>query len=88
MPPRRAIRKLVLVSDLHCGSIAGLLPRNAKTLHGNRIHHNAAQAWLADRWDEAMRFVQDSCKDDPFAVVVVGDVVEGKHLTTRKRSTR
>ena len=64
-PPRRPVRKLVVVSDLHCGSTVGLLPRDAKTLEGNRIKPNNVQAWLADRWDEAMVFVSEVVGSDP-----------------------
>lgn len=81
---KKSIRKVVVVSDLHCGSTVGLLPRNAKTLEGQRVQPNKAQAWLQDRWDEAMRFVEDATRGEPFALVVNGDTIEGVHHGTKQ----
>lgn len=66
--------KVGVVSDLHCGSIFGLLPPNFHTSDGALRAQNAGQNYLWRCWTNlAQRW-----HDDPVDVLVVnGDVIDG-----------
>lgn len=76
-------RVLVYLSDLHCGSKKGLLPPGCKDEDGAEYALNPFQRWLWNRWIEATEeWAPSIIKDDPFDLVVGGDVVEGVHHKT------
>jgi len=74
------IRYLVVVSDLHAGSAVGLCPPGFRLDDGNRVTLSDPQRaiWAQWRlfWDE---FVPRATGGSPYAVVVNGDVTEGRH---------
>jgi hypothetical protein len=74
-----AIRKLVVLSDLHCGSTVGLLPPGFVTLEGNEVRQNLIQRWLWACWTDAAQWARDFVGSDPWALVLNGDAVEGVH---------
>lgn len=71
-PPKR----VVVVSDMHCGSTRGLCPPNYRTLDGNPIRLNPVQQWL---WTSYTHFVGVARRYAPYALVVNGDAIEGIH---------
>lgn len=64
----------VVVSDIHAGSIYGMLPPNFKTFTGARIEQNTGQAYLWTCWIDFCERVADF---KPDFVIVNGDVVDG-----------
>ncbi len=75
--------KLVVLSDIHAGSIYGLCPPDLELVSGNTISLNPRQQWLWDAWLWAIEEVQRRCPDG-FDLVLNGDLVEGArhHGTT------
>jgi len=78
------IRKVLFVGDHHVGSVHAVMPRDCITLEGNPIRANARQAWLQDKWDEMLKWIPVATGGDPFAVVFMGDHVEGVHHGTKE----
>lgn len=74
---------LVILSDLHCGSTVGLLPPEFDLQDGNRIQHNKYQAWLWQCWMDATGdYFRRHVGNDPFVLLLNGDLVEGNHHGT------
>lgn len=74
------IRKVVVVSDLHCGSVYGLLPPDFVTLEGNEVRQNLVQRWLWSCWEDAtLRWLPAFVGKDPWCLIVNGDAIEGVH---------
>ncbi len=74
-PP--ATKKTILVlSDLHCGSIFGLLPPGVATSDGRVTTLNAPQEYLWWRWDVSLP--QELRTRHIDYVVVNGDVIDGR----------
>jgi hypothetical protein len=75
------INNIVVVSDLHCGCRLGLCPPGGARLDdGGRYLPSRLQRvvwdWWIEFWDE---WVPSVTHDEPYAVVVNGDVIEGVH---------
>jgi hypothetical protein len=68
------MKRLAVVSDLHCGSIFGLLPPDFLTFEGVPKLQNAGQKYLWECWLDFANRVEDF---DPHAVIVNGDDVDG-----------
>lgn len=76
-----AIRTLVVVSDLHCGCQMGLCPARGVTLDGGgRYEPSRLQrivwGWWCEFW---RRWVPEVTHGEPYAVVVNGDALDGRH---------
>jgi len=76
------IRKIVVISDTHIGSTKGLLCPGFTTHEGNEIKLNAMQEWLWMCWERANDFIEEVVDDQPYALVLNGDLVEGIHHHT------
>jgi hypothetical protein len=75
-----AIRVVVVVSDLHCGSPFGLCPPDSPTADGSGYRLNRAQEWLWGRWQcDLAEWVPSVVGRRPWALVVNGDAIEGNH---------
>lgn len=73
--PDNNTKTVLVLSDLHCGSIFGMLPPKFKTSDDRIVGQNAGQKYLWNCWV----WLIDYLKDMPLhAVVVNGDVVDGK----------
>ena len=72
---------LVVVSDLHCGSVVGLATPSTETEHGNIIGFgkNIHQEWLWDCWCKMIGEVKSFVKKSPAVLLVNGDATEGVH---------
>jgi hypothetical protein len=81
---RKQIRRLVCLSDIHVGSTKGLLQPGFTTLEGNKVSLNAMQEWLWLCWEKANNFIDKQVGDEPFALVVNGDIIEGIHHGTKE----
>lgn len=71
---------LLVVSDLHCGSIYGLLPPGFTTSDGRVVSPNAGQAYLWSCWSTLAEYVG---KLKIAGVIVNGDVVDGRQQAQR-----
>ena len=79
------IKKVIVLSDLHCGSSYGLLPPGIKLQEGNIVEQNALQQYLWNCWEDWQRdFFDKHIGDEPFALVVNGDATEGVHHGTKE----
>lgn len=84
MPDTRAIRTLVVISDVHCGSTRALLPPGFETLEGQVVAQNATQRWLWECWLRANDFIAATANGDPYALIINGDLIEGVHHGTKQ----
>jgi len=74
----KPINNIVIVSDLHVGSLMGLMdPTGAPMDEGMKAMPSASLLWLWQRWQEFWEWVKEPCHGEPFAVVVNGDALDG-----------
>lgn len=66
--------RLLCVSDLHCGSIFGLLPSGFENSEGKEVGLNAGQAYLLECWKHMLSTVKREKLD---AIIVNGDAIDG-----------
>lgn len=71
------IHRTVLLADLHTGSASALWPREQILAGGGLYVLNKAQQFLDECWKDAKRRIR---RLKPDAVVIMGDVVQGKSL--------
>ena len=80
------INNLVVVSDLHCGCRVGLCPPRIKMDEGGWYEHGAVQTqllrWWGEFWDE---WVPRVTRNEPFAVLINGDALDGKHHNAKSQ---
>ena len=67
-------KRIVVVSDLHAGSMYGLMPHAFDTYDGVTKPQNAGQEYLWKCWED---FCWRTSQFDPDAVIVNGDCIEG-----------
>lgn len=80
-----SIRLVIVFSDLHCGSTVGLCPPGFETIEGQRVGLSLFQEWLWQCWTDAtMSWIPAVTGGDPFAVVLLGDMIEGNHHHTKQ----
>lgn len=74
------MRTIVLISDLHCGSLLGLCPDRGITLDGGGHYEpNQVQQKIWSYWQEFWsEWVPRETEDEPFVLVVNGDVIDGQ----------
>ena len=79
------IKHVVVISDTHCGSTIGLLPKGFRSAEGNTIGQNAIQEHLWDRWLALNReWIPDIVGNHPYVVVFNGDATDGNHHNSRQ----
>jgi len=78
---KQYVNNLVVISDTHCGCQAGLCPPGGARLdQGGRYMPNRLQQKVWSWWEEFwQKWVPVACHDEPFAVVVNGDLMDGRH---------
>ena len=75
------VRNLIIVSDTHCGCQFGLYPTGKTKVDGggsynpSTLQRKVWKYWLKF-WNE---WVPTACHGEPFAVVVNGDMLDGRH---------
>jgi hypothetical protein len=77
--PARTNPLILYISDIHCGSTVGLMPKSIETIEGQEVLPNKFQQWLLSNWDECFRKFEVYRGNRPFWLVLVGDLIEGKH---------
>lgn len=71
---------LVVVSDLHCGCRLGLCPGRIRLDDGGHYEASPFQLKLLAMWREFWdSFVPEATKGEPYAVLINGDAVDGRH---------
>jgi hypothetical protein len=74
------IRNLICISDTHCGDQLGLCPPTVTLAHGGTYHASSYQAAVWDHWHHFWHtWVPKVTRGEPYAVVLNGDMVEGRH---------
>lgn len=82
---KKAPQILVVLSDLHCGSTVGLLPPGFTAADGNEIRQNRYQEWLWACWTDATGdYFRRMVGDEPFVLLLNGDLIEGNHHGTKQ----
>lgn len=81
---RREPQLLVVVSDLHAGSTVGLCPPDCPLLDDGCWTLNPVQAWIWGLWQEWLIFVRSVVENQPFALLVNGDAIEGVHHKSKQ----
>lgn len=74
------MKRILCVSDIHPGSIYGMLPPDFIASTGVTIKQNALQKYLWDCWQHMLQWATAEPLD---GIVVLGDVVEGKQPKSR-----
>jgi hypothetical protein len=75
-------KRVIVLSDLHCGSTCGLLPPEFVTSNEVIVKPNLFQAWMWCHWEKMVeRFVTTS-KKTPTVLILNGDIIEGMHHRT------
>jgi len=77
--PDRQIKKLVIVGDIHAGSARALMPPRFKTCEGLVLDQSVGQQWLWYHWQEFQNWISGTTGDEPYGLVVMGDLIEGIH---------
>lgn len=68
------MKTILLISDLHVGSVFAVFPKGYKTRHQNLITLNPVQNELYEIWEQMSEDVQ---KDDYDYVFLLGDLIDG-----------
>ena len=83
MKPLKSKSKIiVLLSDLHIGSVVGLWPSEFISNEGFPIGQNPFQKWLWACWEDCHKWIAKTAGDQPYDLVINGDLVEGIHHRT------
>lgn len=70
---------IVVVSDLHAGSVAGLLPPGITIDGGNEVKLNRRQLYLNACWKDFIKRARAGCGKQKPHLVINGDMVQGLH---------
>ena len=77
---KKPLNNLIVVSDLHCGCRLGLCPPKVSLDDGAIYQHTPIQADIWKRWQIFWKkWVPQVTRGEPFAVVLNGDAIDGKH---------
>lgn len=67
-------KTLLVLSDLHCGSIFGMMPPNFETSDGAPKSQNAGQEYLWSCWLHMLDYAKEL---EPDAIILNGDLIDG-----------
>lgn len=77
---KQNVKNLIIISDTHIGDELGLCRPKARTDNGGEYKPSFVMLKLWWWWEEFWgEWVKDVCKGEPFAVVMNGDALEGRH---------
>jgi hypothetical protein len=80
VPKVTAAKNIVVISDLHIGCQLGLChPDGARLDNGGTYTPSEVQLKVWDVWTNYWNWVFEIIKDEPFDIVVNGDVIDGSH---------
>lgn len=72
------MKRILVVNDLHCGSVYGILPPKFLTSDDKELTQNSGQKYLWNCWEHMASSVKDID-----ALVVNGDMIEGEAPKSR-----
>jgi hypothetical protein len=77
----RAIRNIIVISDIHAGCQFALCPPNVKLDGGGGYTLSSSQEKLWELWAKHFwgKWVPKVTRGEPFAVVMNGDSIDGRH---------
>ena len=81
-------RTLVVLSDLHAGSVVALMPPTFVTANEQEVKQNALQAWYWKCWLKSLEWIDEVIGEDPAALLLNGDLIEGDHHRTTEIISR
>lgn len=70
------MNRLVVISDIHCGSSVALCPPDFTTTEGQKVGLNKYQQWAWAQWLDFQDWV---FKGGKYTLVLNGDLIEGIH---------
>ncbi len=77
---KKPLNNLIVISDLHCGCKLGLCPPKIQLDDAATYCHTPIQADIWKRWQVFWKkWVPQVTRGEPFAVVLNGDAIDGKH---------
>jgi DNA polymerase II small subunit/DNA polymerase delta subunit B len=81
-------RSIVVISDMHVGSVFGLMPEgyrnmNKKTGESSYVSLSDSQKTLYDHW---LSMCQNAQRVKPEAIIINGDVIDGTHRKNEGRN--
>lgn len=83
MSKKQAPKIAVVISDLHVGSTVGLWPEKYTSIEGVPIGQTDLQKWIWNLWIDATRkWLPSVVGNDPYILIVNGDLCEGVHHKT------
>ena len=72
-------KHLLVLGDTHIGSTLAVMKPNYTDLEGNTHKPNKLQKWIWDQWRRMEDDVAKAVGKDKFAILHMGDVIEGNH---------
>lgn len=81
-------RTLVVLSDLHAGSVVAVMPPTFTTANEQEVRQNPLQAWYWKCWLKSLEWIDEVIGDDPAALILNGDMIEGDHHRTTEIISR
>lgn len=85
---RSQIRTICVLSDLHAGSVVAVMPPKFTTSNEQEVTANPLQAWYYDCWQRTRAWIKSIVRDDPAALILNGDLIEGDHHRTTEIISR
>lgn len=84
----KEIRTVVVLSDLHAGSTVALMPPEFTKADEQTVKQNPLQAWYWQCWKRTLDWIDETVGDDPAALILNGDLIEGDHHRTTEIISR
>lgn len=84
----KPIRVVAVLSDLHAGSVVALMPPTFTTANDQEVKQNPLQAWYWECYKKTLNWIDDVVYDDPAALILNGDLIEGDHHRTTEIISR
>ena len=76
------VKNLVVISDTHCGCQLALCPSKIRLDNGGTYHASRFQTEILTCWNYFWtQWVPQVTRGEPFAVVLNGDAMDGRHST-------
>jgi hypothetical protein len=80
----KPVRLIVTLADIHSGSTRSVLPPKFSTTNQNEIGLNSIQEYLWECWERTQDYIKEVAANDPYVLVLNGDLVEGIHHGTKE----
>ena len=78
------VRYIVQLGDIHAGSTLSVMPESFLTTDGNPVGQNKLQKAIWSHWLKMRAWLTERIGGEPYAVILMGDMIEGKHHRTQQ----